>query len=219
MSRLKTVVFDMDGVIFDSERFVIDCWIEVAKKHGVSGIEEACRECIGTNSVRTREIMLERYGQDFPYESFALEAREVQTRWIEEHGFPQKAGVKELLEFLKKEGVKMAIASSTRVEKVKSELKDAGFLSYFQVVIGGDMVSKSKPEPDIFLEAMKRLEADPSETYIIEDSYNGVRAAYRSGARAIMVPDLLPPTGEMKEITFRIFDSLSDVKSYFETLI
>lgn len=219
MEKLKAVVFDMDGVIFDSERFVIECWKKVAELNNFTGIEEACKACIGTNYNRTREIMFETYGDDFPYDVYREQAREIEDQWIEEHGFPQKPGVLPLLSFLREKGIRIAIASSTKVEKVKAELADAGFLKYFQVVIGGDMVEKSKPEPDIFLKACEELGVCVADAYIIEDSYNGVRAAYRAGAMPIMVPDILGPTEEMKQIAKYIFPSLTEVLQFFKTLV
>lgn len=216
MKNLKAVVFDMDGVIFDSERFVIECWKKVAENNHFDGIEEACMACIGTNYNRTKEIMLETYGQDFPYDKYRMEAREIEAEWIREHGFPQKPGVLELLTFLKENNIKVALASSTRTEKVKEELGDAGFLPYFQVIIGGDMVERSKPEPDIFLKACEKLSVSPEDTYVIEDSYNGIRAAYAAGAMPIMVPDILKPDDEMKEKTHVILPDLMSVKKFFE---
>jgi len=215
MKQGAGVIFDMDGVIFDSEQFVIDIWNIVAEKKNLEGMEEACRECIGTNYDMTRKIMVERYGE--AYDEYRVLAREIQADYLAKNGMPQKPGVKELLQFLTNQGVKLAIASSTKVDVVKSELADAGFLDYFQVVIGGDMVSKSKPEPDIFLKACEELGCIPSETYVIEDSYNGVRAASRAGMMPIMVPDILQPNEEMRELAKEILPSLMAVKKYFES--
>ena len=105
---------------------------------------------------------------------------------------------------------------NAKIEKVKEELGDAGFLPYFQVIIGGDMVERSKPEPDIFLKACEELSVSPKDTYIIEDSYNGIRAAYAAGAMPIMVPDILMPDDEMKEKTHVILPDLMSVKKFFE---
>lgn len=217
MKQGTGVIFDMDGVIFDSEQFVIDIWNIVAEQKNLVGMEEACRECIGTNYDMTRKIMVERYGE--AYDEYRVLAREIQADYLAKNGMPQKPGVKELLQFLKDQGIKLALASSTKVDVVKSELSDAGFLDYFQVVIGGDMVSKSKPEPDIFLKACEELGCVPTETYVIEDSYNGIRAASRAGMKPIMVPDILQPNEEMKELAMWIFPSLMAVKKFFETQV
>lgn len=212
----KAVVFDMDGVIFDSERLVIECWKVVADKYGVRGIEEACQEVLGVNAVETKEKFLKRYGQDFPYDTYKSEMSKLFHDLYDGGRLPTKTGVVELLQYLKETGVKVALASSTRSAVVRQELTDAGIIEYFQVVIGGDMVSRSKPQPDIFLKACEELGVEPEEAFAIEDSYNGIRAAAAGKLRPLMVPDLMPPTEEMQELSEEIFETLLDVKDYLE---
>ena len=125
-----------------------------------------------------------------------------------------KPGITELLSFLKESGKKIALASSTRKSIVVAELSDAGIIDYFDVIVCGDMVERSKPEPDIYLKACECLHIMPQEAYAIEDSYNGIRSAVRGGLRAIMVPDLAEPTEEMKQLSEVILDSLMDVREY-----
>lgn len=193
------VVFDMDGVIFDSERAVMQCWKELAKKYNIPDIEQAVLSCTGTTMKRTREIMLETYGADFPYDSYAKESSAIYHSRYDGGRLPMKPGVVELLTFLKEEGKKIALASSTRRQTVINQLKDAGILDFFDQVICGDMVERSKPAPDIFLKACEELGVKPERAYAIEDSYNGIRAAYAGKLHPIMVPDLLPETAEMQE--------------------
>ena len=131
---------------------------------------------------------------------------------------PKKPGVCELLEYLKTRGVKIGLATSTREKVVLKELKDGGILPFFDVIVCGDMVKRSKPDPDIYLEACSRLHVRPSECFAIEDSYNGIRAACRAGMKAIMVPDLAKPTEEMEKLAERILPSLHEVKEYFEEI-
>lgn len=209
--KIEAVIFDMDGVIFDTERVVIEGWKKMAERRGVQDIEKACIACIGTNYQKTKEIMKSIYGQDFPYDQYRTEAREIQAVWIKENGLPQKNGVRELLEFLKSKDIKLALASSTRVDKVKEELEDADFLKFFDLVIGGDMVENSKPSPEIFLKACHELSVEPENAWVIEDSYNGIRAAYSAGCVPIMVPDILQPDDEMLEKANYIKPSLVEV--------
>ena len=129
---------------------------------------------------------------------------------------PMKSGVRELLAFLKEGGKKIAIASSTRREVVTAQLRDAGILSCFDVVVGGDMVQRSKPAPDIFLKACEELGTDAGRSYAIEDSYNGIRAAARGGLRPVMVPDLLPADEEMRQLAETVQDSLEGVMRYLD---
>lgn len=125
-----------------------------------------------------------------------------------------KPGVSELLEMLRQAEVPVGLASSTRLAVVEKELKDAGIYDYFQVVVGGDQLKKSKPEPDIYLMACERIGANPKDAYAIEDSYNGIRSAYRAGMKPIMVPDLILPDDEMKEKSVFIAQDLIEVKAW-----
>lgn len=210
--KYKAVVFDMDGVIFDSEIKVIECWEEIAKKYGIANIEDTARKCLGINAVVTKEIFLETYGRDFPYDEYKKEMSALFHRRYDEGRLPLKAGIRELLQYLKEEGYKIGIASSTRYAVVQQEIKDAGLLSYFDHITGGDMLKKSKPEPDIYLMACEHLDVEPKEAVAIEDSYNGIRSAYRAGMVPIMVPDLVEPDEEMKKLAKYICKDLIQVK-------
>lgn len=210
----NAVVFDMDGVIFDSERAVMQCWKEVASRHNIPNIEKAILACTGTTMVRTREIMLNLYGADFPYDEYARESSAIFHSRYDGGRLPMKPGVKELLTFLKERGKKIALASSTRQQVVTDELRDAGIIGYFDRIICGDMVSRSKPAPDIFLKACEELNVSPSDSYAIEDSYNGIRAAHAGGLHPIMVPDLLPADEEMQSLAEIVLPSLTSVMEY-----
>ena len=215
--KVGAVIFDMDGVIFDSETLVLKCWKEVAERHEVRNVEEVCRKCLGTNSVVSKQIFLKYYGQDFPYDEYKAEMSEVFFSYASGGRLEKKPGVEELLKYLKEKGIKVALASSTREAVVKKELTEGGLITYFDEIICGDMVKRSKPEPDIFLEAGRRLGAEPKRCYVIEDSYNGIRAAQAAGMHPIMVPDLMEPTEEMRGLTEEIFESLYDVIGYLES--
>ena len=210
----KAGVFDMDGVIFDSERAVMQCWKEVASRHNIHDIEKAILECTGTTMVRTREIMLNLYGADFPYDEYARESSAIFHSRYDGGRLPMKPGVNELLTFLKEHDKKIALASSTRQQVVTDELRDAGVIEYFDRIICGDMVSRSKPAPDIFLKACEELNISPSDSYAIEDSYNGIRAAHAGGLHPIMVPDLLPADEEMQSLAEIVLPSLTSVMEF-----
>ena len=181
MKDFKAVVFDMDGVIFDSERAVIECWKVLSEKYGFENVEEVFYACIGTTKEKTREIVLDAYGQDFPYDSFAKESSKIFHEKYDGGRLPMKSGVSEILGYLKSTGCKLALASSTRRQTVVAQLRDAGVLDYFDEIVTGDMVSRSKPEPDIFLLACEKIGVAPSDAYAIEDSFNGIRAASKGG--------------------------------------
>ena len=157
--QVQAVIFDMDGVIFDSERLVIECWKVIAEKHNVPDIVEICMRVQGNNRVETGKRFLEKYGNDFPYEVYK---KEVTALFRERYGkgrLPLKPGVVEILTALQKARIPLALASSTRSDIVKIELEEAHLLQYFDAVLGGDMAPRSKPEPDIFLAAAAALQS------------------------------------------------------------
>ena len=210
----NAVIFDMDGVIFDSERLVLECWEKIGIKYHLEGIREAFLPCIGTNDVKTREIVLERYGEDFPYDEFRRDASLLYHSIVDRGELPVKKGVRELLSYLTEINIPIAVASSTRVEVVTQELKLAGLYEYFSIVMGGDQLQRSKPEPDIYLMTCEKLGTQPICTYAIEDSYNGIRSAYSAGMKPIMVPDILPPTEEMREKSVIVLEDLLQVRDW-----
>ena len=207
----KAIIFDMDGVIFDSERLYIECCKEAAEELGMDGIVETCYRCIGVTTDTTRRVLLEVYRDPALVDRFREKTVALYLEKYESGLLNMKPGVKELLQYLKAHGFKTAIASSTRTEIVRKELAKAGVLEYFDRIVGGDQVSRSKPAPDIFLKAAAALETPPDRCIVIEDSFNGIRAAKAAGMTAIMVPDLLQPDEEMKSLADRIEASLPRV--------
>lgn len=210
--EFSAVLFDMDGVIFDTEKVVVACWQEVAKKYGIPHIEDTCRKCLGLNQEATVRIFLDTYGEDFPYAAYKQEMRELFFGPYYEQSLTVKKGGRELLAALKNAHIPVALATSTAQASVLKELKDAGIRDYFDQVICGDMVSHSKPHPEIFLTACAALGAKPEKTIVIEDSYNGIRAAHAGGMMPVMVPDMLQPTDEIKKMTIAVCESLLVVK-------
>lgn len=216
MRDFEAVVFDMDGVIFDSEKATFDCWLALSEKYGITGLEKPFYACIGTTDARTKEIMLEAYGEDFPYDEYAAEASRMYHEKYDGGNLPMKEGVFEVLEYLKRNGKKIALASSTRRQTVVNQLRDAKILDFFDEIVTGDMISRSKPDPEIFLLACSKINVAPENAYAIEDSYNGIRAAYSGKLRPIMVPDMLPANEEMQDKAETVCDSLLDVVKYLD---
>lgn len=209
-----TIVFDMDGVIFDTERLILSGWRYLAGKYDITGLDEVFYQCIGTNKEETRKIILSHYGAPFPYDRLMKESSELFHERVKKDGMPIKPGVRELLSFLRINGYRVGLASSTRKEVIVSELSQTGMLDFFEVIVGGDMVKRSKPAPDIYIEACQRMKADPQNTYAVEDSKNGLKSALAAGLKVHLVPDLISPDEEMKQMAYAVWPSLIELRQH-----
>ena len=207
---ITAVVFDMDGVLFDTERLCQTCWLKLAEEDDIPNMLEVYALCIGVNAQTTERIVYENYGKDFPYEEYCRRTSAMYNQYIEENGVPVKNGVRETLAALSAAGLKIAVASSTRREKVLRHLENAGIAQYFEAVIGGDTVTHSKPHPEIFLTACEALGVAPERAIAVEDSHNGIRAAHAAGMAPVMVPDLLPVTEEMRKLSAYVAEDMND---------
>lgn len=212
-SDTAAVIFDMDGIIFDTERLYIESWKAVGEEFGLENVVEMAYKIIGVNETMSRKVFTEYYQGMKDYDLCRKRLSEVfHSRY--DGRIPVKPGVREILAFLKERKIPIALASSTRIETVQRELKEAGLYQSFDHIIGGDMIKQSKPAPDIFLAAAQKLGAAPESCYVLEDSHNGIRAAAAAGMHPIMVPDLLEPTDEMQKLAETICPSLNEAIDY-----
>ena len=211
MADRFSVIFDMDGVIFDSERAYINTFRDICGRDGIPFIEQACVECIGSNWDATKRIYEKWYGEDWDFPYYYNKVREEMGRL----SFPLKPCVREIFDYLGSADIPCALASSTRRESVERMLDNAGLRECFSAIVCGDMVSRSKPAPDIFLAAGDALGAAPYECFVIEDSFNGVRAGHAAGMRTIMVPDILQPDDEIRSLAEAVLPDLGGVIEYF----
>lgn len=218
LTNRKFVIFDMDGILFDTELLMIRCYETVAAEYSMPDVASVCRKCIGVNAIKTQEIFYEHYGDSFPLSEIRNKVVALFRHTTETEGVPIKPYAEELLKYLKASGYALALASSTATEIVIRELKQSGFYDYFDQIIGGDMVTNSKPAPDIFLVACEKLGSIPGNTYVIEDSQNGIRAAYAAGAMPMAVPDLFALPKEIQALCTGVFSDLSAVLTFFESL-
>lgn len=214
----KAVIFDMDGVLFDTERLIYKTWCQVAQRYKLDQMDRVRRKCIARNHEEAKAIFHSFYGEDINFEEFKAETKQLFNEEIEKHGIPIKSGVTLLLSYLKKENYKLAIASSTKKAVILSYLERTGLSSYFEVIVGGDMVVKGKPHPEIYQKACSLLCVNPQETYCIEDSLSGVQAGKGAGLKVMMVPDLVEPSAKDLLLVHKCYTSLLEVKDYFETL-
>lgn len=213
---MRAVIFDMDGVLFDTERLCLESWRAVARINGLTGVEEVFPKCVGLNEADCRRVVAQDLGEDFDYARFSRQASAWMREYIEKHGLPVMEGAERLLDWLDAQGIPVGLASSTRYESVVRHLERSGLRHYFSQLATGDMVEHSKPRPDIYLLACDRMGVEPGEAYAIEDSPNGIRAASAAGLVPLMVPDMIAPDEEMRRLSREIFASLEEVLTYFQ---
>ncbi|HBA98006.1 MAG TPA: HAD family phosphatase [Lachnospiraceae bacterium] len=191
--NFKAVIFDMDGLVFDTERVFMEQLAVAMKEKGYSLSREVYIKTTGTTGSTLKNIMLANYGDDYPLEECSHVAQSRLEIIAETVGLNIKPQIQELLEMLKEKNIPCAVASSTKSVYIKKYLGQSGLLEYFSEIIGGEMVLHSKPEPDIFLMACEKLKTAPSAALVLEDSENGVKAAYTAGIPVICIPDLKEP--------------------------
>jgi len=214
MGKIEGVIFDMDGLLFDTERISFNIWKKVLKDFGYNMTNEIYTSLMGRNHEGVNEILMKEYGQDLPIVKIRL-AKEIDMKnYINDNGAPVKLGAYELLNFLADKEYKVALATSSCREVAVKLLKMAGIRDNFNVIICGDEVVNSKPNPEIFLKAAEKLEADPKNCIVLEDSPAGIEAAYSGGMMGINVPDLKEPDEQIKRLAYKICDSLLEVKDY-----
>ena len=207
------IVFDMDGILFDSEQLISRCWKEVGAKMGLPHIYETFLDCVGTTQVNTQQVF-ERAYPGVSYDQFQEGCRAGFFGHVEAHGMPLKSGARALLHHLRQENWGIGLASSTRRVLVQSQWESVDLWHYFDQVVTGDQLERSKPAPDIYLMACRALGVAPEQAWAVEDSYNGIRSSAAAGMRPIMVPDLLPPTPEMRQLSHIILPDLTAVEDY-----
>lgn len=191
--NFKAVIFDMDGLVFDTERVFMEQLAVVMKEKGYNLSREVYIKTLGTGGSRLKDIMYSEYGEDYPFQECGDIAQSRLVMIAETIGLNIKPQIQELLVMLKEKGIPCAVASSTKSAYVEKYLKHAGLLGYFQKIIGGEMAKHSKPEPDIFLMACEKLNIAPQKALVLEDSENGVKAAVTAGIPVICIPDLKEP--------------------------
>ena len=211
----KAIVFDMDGVLFDTERVCDMVWMEISREIGFEKGADALKNCVGLNRKSEAEYFAANHPEvDFEWFVTQLSAR--MQKWLDENGMPVKMGTRELLTWLRENLWKVGLATSTRKVSVMRHLEMTGLTEMFDEIVTGDMVEKGKPDPEIYLTACEKLGTHPEETYAVEDSRNGLVSAHNAGMMAILVPDTTVPTEEMLSIAYRKENTLLDVMEYLK---
>lgn len=210
----KGAIFDMDGLMFDTEQIWQKGWTELAEEYQVEIAPEFRKEICGTSGDLMKSIIEKYYHVEDGTEIMNEERKRVHDYLAVE--VPEKPGVHEILKYLHDNGVKIAVASSSPREMIQRNLEKTNTFSYIDQLTSGQEVEHGKPAPDLFLHAAELIGMDPKDCYVFEDAYNGVRAGHAAGCCTIMIPDMIPPNEEMKEIADGIYDSLLDAKDAIE---
>ncbi|MDO4272538.1 MAG: HAD family phosphatase [Eubacteriales bacterium] len=215
----EAAVFDMDGLMFDSERVVQHSWNIVGERMGYGRLgDDNIRHTLGFNRMRRRQYFLDKYGKDFPYDSFQEQYGLVYHDYAAEHGIPMKQGLYEILDVLEARGIKKAVATSSSRDHAFSNLERAGIRGRFEAVLTGDMVTEGKPSPEIYLRACKLIETEPARAMALEDAPNGILSAHRAGMYTVLVPDLAEDFDSILPFLDRRAESLSEVAHWLREL-
>ena len=209
MIDYRAVIFDMDGILFDTERIYQETWHELADERGIVLPPDYPQRICGSTLPMTHRIVEDVYGvaDGVP---LVRECRKRVAKRLEA-GVPVKRGVPELLAYFKENGIRTAVASSGTIERIRLNLEMTDLTSFFDVLVCGQDVVNGKPAPDIFLFAAERLGERPEDCLVFEDSVNGVRAGIAAGSRVIMVPDQVPPTDELRAGCTMICKDMTEV--------
>lgn len=224
VDKIKAIIFDMDGLMFDTEKLYEKAFAVIAKEWGYEA--EISKEFIKSFKGKSKaaikvlykalldETSIKRKGKDFDFDEYLKQVLAYMFDVIETKGMPVKDGLIELLKYAKEKNFKTAIGTSENYQRVKFYLEKANIPEKtFNAIICGDMVLNGKPAPDIFLRACKELSVKPKETIVLEDSPNGIIAAHRAGTKPIMVIDCIEPTDEILGMLFvKPLNSLTELQ-------
>ncbi len=201
----------MDGTLLDTEPLFERAWNEVGEKWGLRDIDKLYCKIVGRSRDTIIKLLEDTYGKEVDCKGYYAERME-RSRELFEGEIPLKKGTLEILEFLRKEKIPVAVATSTVMQIAEKNLKKTDLWDYIDMVVTSEMVVNGKPAPDIFLEAGRRIGAlDNSECIVCEDSYNGIIGAHAAGMKPIMIPDMLPPTEETDRLVYKTCTDLFEV--------
>lgn len=206
----RGAIFDMDGLMFDTEKVYQKTWLELAEERGVNLSPAFAGEICGTAGDVMVGVLQKHFHTDSGDARAVMDSCMDRVRHKLSAAVPEKPGVRDIIGFFRLAGVKIAVASSSREEQIRSNLRTTGLAEEIDVIVSGFSVQNSKPAPDIFLKAAAKLGLPAEDCYVFEDGFNGVRAGHAAGSFTVMIPDLLVPDDEMRMKADAICGSLSD---------
>jgi len=209
------VIFDMDGLMFDTENLTIPLWEIAGKPFGYNLTRDIVLRMVGISGEKAQQVLLEEFGADFPYDAIRDEFRILVSKEVEKKGVPKKPGLMYLLDRLQAAKIPLGVATSTRSPRAVSMLEKAGILEYFKALTCGEEVTNGKPAPDIFLLAAKKLGQPPASCVGFEDSTAGLMGLHAAGIRSVFIKDVLSPPEEVLATVWHRCNDLSEAAALF----
>lgn len=206
---IRAVIFDMDGVLIDTEKYLSKYWRQAAAEFGFSMSFEESLRLRSLAAPFAVELTKEMFGEDFDYKAVRNRRKELMAGWLSKHGVEKKPGVEKAFEDIKKRGLKLAVATATDEKRAMAYLKEIGVYDRIDFLVSATMVKTGKPMPDIYLYACECLGEKPEDCLAVEDSPNGIRAAYKAGVKPVFVPDLSEAEEETESLLYGKIESLS----------
>ena len=213
---VQAVIFDMDGLMFDTEALARDAWIAVGKRTGYPIGEDAIAQLRGATPEASAAVFKRLYGPGFQYPAAKAMRNAMVEEKIDRDGVPMKEGLIELLDYLAEHRIPAAVASSSPRRTIEKYLSLTGITRYFAAVISAEDIARSKPAPDVFLAAARLLHTPAAHCLVLEDSANGLAAAHNAGIACICIPDIAPPDGEALSYALTVLPSLHHVKNWLQ---
>lgn len=205
----RALVFDMDGLLLDTERPALDGFVHACRVAGVEANLDVYRQCIGRRMQESRRILLAGHGPDFPLDEVLAAWERYYAERVATATPAVKPGAKELLVTAGALGLPCAVATSTRQPGARKRLTATGLAGYFTVWVTGDRVAKSKPDPETYRLAVAELGVAPADAWALEDSANGVRSAHAAGCQVLQIPDLVAPDAALLALGHAVLPSLA----------
>ncbi|KPL82051.1 hypothetical protein SE15_13100 [Thermanaerothrix daxensis] len=215
---VKALLFDLDGLLVDSEPLSRRAWNEVIARVGHTLSDEVFMQMVGRSESEVRTLFERVFGPDFPFERVTRLRQAHFLEALAREGVPPKPGAHDLLAYVTRRGLAKAVASSTSRAMAEAKLRSAGLRDFFEVIVTGEDVPRAKPAPDLFLEAARRLNLPPEACVVLEDSSVGVQAAHAAGMRCILIPDVQPLSAEIVNLATWQLRSLAEVPALLERL-
>ena len=215
---IKAVVFDMDGLLLDTEKLLVKFWVQAANEAGFPMTRENALYMRSLHKSFAVPYLKEQFGENFVYAKIRSRRMELMNEYLSENPLELKKGAKELLGFLNESGITSAVCTATDIERACDYLKKAGIFDFFDSIFSASAVKTGKPAPDVYIYAAKQLGLEPKECIALEDSPNGVKSASAAGFVTVMIPDLTEPDEELSKIVYKCAEQLSDVVDIIKEL-